>query len=293
MTNDISQRDPKRSETIKNLMKAFEDAAHNDENGEFWRARELGPLLGYKDYRNFLNAVEKAKVSCAEAGEAVEDHFVDVTKMMRLGKGAEREGEDIELTRFACYLIAQNGDPTKRPEIAAAQTYFAVQTRRQELADMAQAQPPALTEDERRVLLRDELKGHNKSLAGTAKTAGVRKPVDYAVFQNHGYKGLYGGFDMKGIQRRKGLVEKQDILDHMPSTELAANLFRATQTEEKLRRDNIRSKDAANKTHFEVGKRVRQTISEIGGTMPEDYPAVEHVKEARKRIKNTEKKKLD
>jgi DNA-damage-inducible protein D len=287
LTDEIAKQAPKRSEKIQLLMESFEKAAHQDEQGEYWLARELYPLLGYASWQKFQPLIEKAKAACAEALEDTADHFNHVVQMISLGKGAEREIEDIELTRFACYLIAQNGDPTKRPEIAAAQTYFAVQTRRQELADIAQSQQPSLSEDERRVLLRDELKEHNKSLASTAKKVGVQKPVDYAVFQNHGYKGLYGGLDREGIQRRKKLQAKQDILDHMPSAELAANLFRATQTEEQLEKLKARGetgKALANQTHFEIGRKVRRTIAEIGGTMPEDYPAVEHVREARKRI---------
>ena len=276
-------------------MSAFEGAAHRDEMGEYWLARELRPLLGYSTWEKFQGPIDKAKVACAGAAEEVDDHFHQVVKMVSLGSGAERPTDDIELTRFACYLIAQNGDPAKRPEIAAAQTYFAVQTRRQELTDLAQTQPPALTEDERRVLIRDEMKEHNRSLASAAKAHGVRKPVEYAVFQNEGYKGLYGGHDMRGIQRRRNLTEKQDILDHMPSSELAANMFRATQTQEqldKLRERGVASKSVANKTHFDIGQKVRKTIAEIGGTMPEDYKAVEHIKEARKRVKAEEKKKL-
>jgi DNA-damage-inducible protein D len=230
MTSDeiARRRRQTKSAAVADLMGAFEAAAHRDDLGEYWLARELRPLLGYSTWEKFQAPIEKAKAACAEAVEAVEDHFHHVVKMMPVGKGGERAGDDIELTRFACYLIAQNGDPTKRPEIAAAQTYFAVQTRRQELTDIAESQPPALTEDERRVLIRDEMKEHNKSLASAAKAHGVKKPVEYAVFQNEGYKGLYGGFDMRGIQRRRGLTAKQDILDHMPSSELAANMFRAT-----------------------------------------------------------------
>ena len=290
VTNEAS-----KGEVIETLLAGFEGVAHRDDTGEYWLARELRPLLGYSTWEKFKAPIEKAKAACVEVGEPPSDHFHHVVKMMPLGKGAEREGEDIELTRFACYLIAQNGDPAKRPEIAAAQTYFAVQTRRQELADVAEAQKAAVTEDERRVLIRDEMKEHNKSLASAAKAHGVAKPVEYAVFQNEGYKGLYGGFDMRAIQRRRSLTEKQDILDHMPSSELAANMFRATQTEEKLerlRKEGKTGKALANKTHNDIGKKVRKTIEEIGGTMPEDHKAVEHIKEARKRVTAEEKKKL-
>jgi len=276
-----------KGEAIGKLLYAFEAAAHTDDDGtQFWLARELAPLLGYQRWENFAAAIERARLACVNSGEVVEDHFRDVTKLVSLGSSAEREVADCELTRFAGYLIAMNGDPGK-PEISAAQTYFAVQTRRQEVADQTAA-AAALSEDEKRVLLRDEIKGHNKSLASAAKAAGVVKPVDYAVFKNEGYKGLYGGLDKTGIQRRKKLPDKADILDHMPSGELAANLFLATQTEEKLRRENIKGKDNANRTHRGVGAKIRQTIGEIGGTMPENYPPVENVKDARKRL-NSEK----
>ncbi len=295
MPDDPQMPRPRASkgEAIGKLLDAFEAAAHADDDGaQFWLARELAPLLGYQRWENFAAAINRAKLACANSGETVEDHFRDVTKMVGLGSGAGREIADCELTRFAGYLIAMNGDPGK-PEISAAQTYFAVQTRRQEVADQAAAAPHALTEDEKRVLLRDEIKGHNKSLSSAAKAAGVEKPLDYAIFKNEGYKGLYGGLDKSGIQRRKKLPDKADILDHMPSGELAANLFLATQTEEKLRRENIAGKENANRTHRGVGVKIRQTIAEIGGTMPENYAAVEHVKDAKKRLsKNTASKKL-
>ena len=195
-------RDLSKGEAIEALLAAFESAKHIDEDGvEFWLARELSPLLGYKRWENFGTAIGRAQIACANVGEEILDHFREVTNMIEVGKGAKREHKDYELTRFAAYLIALNGDPAKE-EIAAAQTYFAVQTRRQELTDIAEAQP-ALTEDERRVLIRDEMKEHNKSLASTAKAHGVKKPVEYAVFQNEGYKGLYGGLDMRSIQRRR------------------------------------------------------------------------------------------
>jgi DNA-damage-inducible protein D len=277
---------------IGKLLTDFEGAAHADEDGvQYWFARDIAPMLGYLRWENFSSAIERAKLACQNSGEVAADHFRNVTKMVALGSRAARPIEDTELTRFACYLIAMSGDPNK-PEIAAAQTYFAVQTRRQEVADMSASERPALTEDERRILLRDEMKEHNKSLASAAKKAGVATPVEYAVFKNAGYKGLYGGLDRVGIQRRKKLTTKQDILDHMPSGELAANLFVATQTEDKLRREEIAGKSAANRTHFDVGSKVRQTIKDIGGTMPEQYPAAENVKEARKRVKETDKAAL-
>lgn len=283
-----SRKTPSKGAAIGKLLDAFEAAAHTDDDGvEYWLARELAPMLGYLRWENFSSALERAKLACANSGEELADHFRDVTKKVSVGSGAERSITDCELTRYACYLIALNGDPNKS-EIAAAQTYFAVQTRRQEVADQTAA-APALSEDEKRVLLRDEIKGHNMSLASAARAAGVEKPLDYAIFKNEGYKGLYGGLDRTGIQRRKKLPAKADILDHMPSGELAANLFLATQTEEKLRREDIKGRENANRTHHGVGQKIRQTIAEIGGTMPENYEAVPHVKDAKKRLKTSKK----
>ena len=270
--------------TIDELIASFEGAACVDDDGvEFWVGRDIARLLGYSDYRNFVNAVEKAKIACASSGLRVPDHFVDVTDMVTIGGGAKREVKDVRLTRYACYLIAQNGDPRKKP-VAFAQTYFAIQTRRQEIQDDDVAQYVPLPEDQKRLLLRDEIKAHNKNLADAARGAGVIEPVDFAVFQTFGYKGLYGGLDRIGIQRRKGLRSKDHILDHMGSTELAANLFRATQTEDKLRRDKIVGKSAANETHYAVGRKVRDTIREIGGAMPEDLPPAEDIAKVGRRL---------
>lgn len=251
----------------------FESIKHiNADGSEYWLARELAPILEYQDLRNFFQVVDKAKLACENTGYAVSDHFGDITKMVEIGSGAKREISDVELSRYACYLVVQNGDPSK-PVIANGQTYFAMQTRRQELQDDAKFS--GLSEDERRLMLRNELSEHNKSLVAAAKQSGVETSLDYAIFQDHGYKGLYGGRTAKDIHAGKGLKKSQKILDHMGSTELAANLFRATQTEEKLKRDQVRGKNSANQTHFEVGKKVRQTIYELGGTMPEKLPTPE------------------
>jgi DNA-damage-inducible protein D len=256
----------------------------NEAGMEFWSSREFAGILGYGDYRNFEGVIEKAKMACFNSGHRLEDHFVDVTEMVVIGSGAERPVKTILLSRYACYLAIQNADPNKEI-VAQGQTYFAIQTRRQELADES-------VEDERRVLLREEIRRHSVQLANAAKDAGVIEPIDYAIFQNHGYMGLYGGLKQEDIHRRKGLKKSQKILDHMGSTELAANLFRATQAEGKLRRDEIKGKDAANRTHREVGAKVRQTIRELGGTMPEKLPMVESIKKIetkqRKRLGKTE-----
>ncbi|MBA3027764.1 MAG: DNA damage-inducible protein D [Desulfobacteraceae bacterium] len=242
----------------------------NDAGMEFWSSREFSEILGYGDYRNFEAVIERAKLSCFNSGHRIEDHFVDVTEMIEIGKGGQRAVKTVLLSRYACYLAIQNADP-KKEIVAHGQTYFAMQTRRQELAD-------GRIEEDRRVLLREEMRRHNVQLADTAKGAGVIEPMDYAIFQNHGYMGLYGGLKQEDIHRRKGLKKSQKILDHMGSTELAANLFRATQAEEKLRRDEVKGKYEANRTHREVGAKVRQTIRELGGTMPEELPVVESIK---------------
>lgn len=264
----------------------FENIKHILEDGtEYWNARELQHVLEYTDWRNFLKVVDKAKIACENSGILVEEHFVDVNKSSPMPNGGTRIIDDVQLSRYACYLIMQNGDPRKEV-IAIGQTYFAVKTRQQEIIENYDV----LTEEQKRLAIRNEIVAHNKALAEAAKQAGITEPVEYAVFQNWGYKGLYGGMDMRAIHQHKGLKKSQKILDHMGSTELAANLFRATQTEEKLRRDNVQGKAEANRTHYEVGAKVRQTIKELGGTMPEDLPTPE--KSIKQIEREHEKKKL-
>ena len=246
----------------------FESIKHINEYGnEFWYARELQKALEYNQWRRFEEVIERAKNACKNSGNIISEHFANVGKSSPMPNGGERIIDDYALSRYACYLIVQNGDSRKKV-IALGQTYFAVKTRQQELIENFDD----LSEDKKRLAIRNEMKTHNKSLAEAAKMAGVSEPRDYAIFQNKGYQGLYGGLGRKEIHARKGLKKSQDILDYMGSTELAANLFRATQTDEKLRKENIIGKEAANQTHYEVGKKVRQTIKELGGTMPEDLP---------------------
>ncbi len=249
----------------------FESIKHINEYGqEFWYARELARVLEYKDFRNFEQSIFKAMDACKNSGYDIADHFGDATEMVEIGLGAQRGFPSYTLSRYACYLTVMNGDPRKEV-IAVGQTYFAVKTRQQELVENYDQ----LSEDQKRLAIRHEMTEHNKSLADAAKMAGVETPQEYAIFQNYGYMGLYGGLKAADIKARKGLKKNQNILDHMGSTELAANLFRATQTDEKLRRENIHGKAAANRTHLEVGKKVRQTIKDLGGTMPEDLPTPE------------------
>jgi len=261
----------------KNTQTVFEQIRRIDENGnEYWSARELSKVLEYSEYRHFLPVVEKAKKSCKVSGNRTSNHFEDMLDMINLGKGAVRQVDSVKLSRYACYLIVQNGDPSKEV-IALGQTYFALQTRLQEIKQMEEYNA-LKSEEEKRLFLRNELRQHNIKLAETAHNAGVIDAIDYAIFQNFGYKGLYGGLDAKDIHAKKKLKKNQQILDHMGSTELAANLFRATQTEEKLRRENIKGKQKANETHYKVGAKVRKTIKELGGTMPEDLPTASSIK---------------
>ncbi len=269
----------------------FEDIKHiNDDGQEYWLARELQTVLDYTQWRRFSDTIERAKLACKNSGFAIDDHFADVGKMVDIGSGAEREVDDVMLSRYACYLIVMNGDPRKEV-IALGQSYFAVKTRQQELIDNYEE----LTEDQKRLAIRNEMKRHNTALANASHDAGIIDPKDYAIFQNKGYQGLYGGLGAKDIHRRKGLKKSQNILDHMGSTELAANLFRATQTEEKLRREKVRGKEKANQTHYDVGRKVRKTIEELGGVMPENLPtpekSIEQIKRAEEKKRISEKTK--
>lgn len=264
----------------------FESIKHINEDGqEYWLARELQPVLEYAQWRRFSDAIERAKLACKNSGYEIDDHFADVGKMIDMPKGAHREIDDVMLSRYACYLIVMNGDPRKEI-IAVGQTYFAVKTRQQELIENYEE----LTEEQKRLAIRNEMIAHNKSLAEAAQMAGIKDAKDYAIFQNMGYQGLYGGLGAKEIHAKKGLKKSQKILDYMGSTELAANLFRATQTDEKIRRENIKGKANANQTHYDVGAKVRQTIKELGGTMPEDLPTPE--KGIKQIEREREKKKL-
>ncbi|MBR1470657.1 MAG: DNA damage-inducible protein D [Lachnospiraceae bacterium] len=259
-------------------VSVFEGIKHINEYGqEFWYARELQVALEYSQWRRFNDAISRAMEACINSGAEVSDHFAEVGKIVEAG-ATHKTIIDYQLTRYACYLIVMNGDPRKEV-IALGQSYFAIKTRQQELIDNYDE----LSEDQKRLAIRAEMKRHNAMLADAAHNAGVIEPLDYAIFQNYGYQGLYGGLKAGDIRKRKGLKPKDDILDHMGSTELAANLFRATQTEEKLRRENVQGKQNANLTHYEVGKKVRQTIKDLGGTMPEDLPTPE------KSIKQLEK----
>ena len=272
------------NELIHPQTSIFEQIRHIDENGiEYWSAREMAKVLEYSEYRHFLPVIDKAKEACSNSNNSPLNHFEDILEMIKIGKGGKREVESVKLSRYACYLIIQNADPSKEI-VANGQNYFAVQTRLAEINQMDEYNR-LTSEEEKRLFLRNELARHNSQLADAAKNAGIIKSVDYAIFQNHGYQGLYGGLDAKAIHARKGLKKSQKILDHMGSTELAANLFRATQTEEKLRRENIKGKAEANKTHDEVGKKVRQTIKELGGTMPEDLPVAGSIKELERKEK--------
>ena len=254
----------------------------NEYNSEFWSSRDLAKVLNYSSYKKFLNVIEKAKIACKNSGEVIHNHFAQADEMVKIGSGAKRSIEKMHLSRYACYLIVQNSDPSKEV-VALGQTYFTIQTRRQEKTD-------ELVEDQKRVKLRSEMKKHNTSLAEAANDAGVK---NYGKFQNHGYMGLYGGLDAKDIHKNKKLKKSQQILDHMGSEELAANLFRATQADAKLRRDKIKGEDDANVAHYHVRQKVRKTIEDLGGTMPEKLPTTDGINRVQTRIKKVNRKKIE
>lgn len=262
--------------------KRFEDIKHIREDGsEYWSARELAPALEYTQWRNFENVIKRAMIACENSGHSILDDFAEVSKIVEAG-ATSKPKKDYELSRYACYLIVQNGDPRKQV-IALGQTYFAIQTYRQELADHYNQ----LDEDRRRLVVRGDIKQWNQLLAETAHDAGVITNEEFAIFQNAGYMGLYGGLDVDDIHSKKKLSAEQKILDFMGSTELIANLFRISQTEEKLRKDKIIGAEKATSTHYAVGREVRKAIEKIGGTMPEDLPTPE------KSIQQIEKEQME
>lgn len=248
----------------------------NDHGAEFWSARDLQPLLGYSQWRRFEDAVKRAETSCKQSGNEPDYHFAGAGKPITGGKGAVQVVDDYHLSRFACYLIAQNGDPRK-PEIAAAQKYFAIQARRQELSE-------ALAADKERLEIRKQTAEEFKALSGAAREAGVQDRM-FGVFHDAGYKGLYNGLGNEAIKQRKGIAKKENLMDRMDTTELAANQFRMTQTRDKLARERVNSQQQAIRTHETVGREVREAIKRIGGTMPENIPPVEHSSVVEKRIK--------
>ncbi len=274
MTNEMTPSAPHRD---------FEGIKKFDENGvEYWEARELLPLLGYEKWEKAEEVIARAARACMNSGQNVDNHFHQTGKMVKIGSNAVRKVRDYKLDRYACYLIAQNGDPNK-PEIAIAQTYFAIQTRRQEIFEQ-------LPDTSKRLFIRNEVSDHNKKLFRTAKQAGVSK---FGLFNDAGYQGLYGS-SLSNVEKRKG-IKKGELLDRASSTELAANLFRITQTDEKIKKDKIQGDRAASQTHFMVGGKVRQTIKDIGGVLPEQLPSEKHIREVKKELKHfgkIERKKL-
>ena len=262
--------------------KIFEDIKHIREDGtEYWSAREFAVALDYSQWRNFQKVIGRAMIACDNSGHSVSDDFAEVSKIVEAG-ATSKPKKDYELSRYACYLIVQNGDPRKEV-IALGQTYFAIQTYRQEVADHFNQ----LDEDRRRLVVRGDIKQWNQLLAESAHDAGVITNEEFAIFQNAGYMGLYGGLDVEDIHARKELEVGQKILDYMGSTELIANLFRISQTEEKLRKDQVKGAEKATSVHYNVGKEVRKAIEKIGGTMPEDLPTPE------KSIQQIEKEQME
>jgi DNA-damage-inducible protein D len=258
---------------LSSLHKDFESIKKVDENGiEYWEGRELMPMLLYPRWEAAEEVIGRAKKACINSGQDINNHFRQVVKMVNIGSNTVRNVKDYQLDRYACYLIVQNGDPRKSV-IALAQTYFAIQTRKQEVFEQ-------LSDKEKRLFIRDEVTEHNKKLFSTAKQAGVTK---FGLFNDAGYRGLYGN-SLSDVEKRKG-IKKGELLDRAGNTELAANLFRITQTDEKIKKDKIRGDRSASQTHFMVGGKVRQTIKDIGGTLPEDLPPEQHIREIKAQTK--------
>ncbi|HPG36168.1 MAG TPA: DNA damage-inducible protein D [bacterium] len=278
------------STLIAKEYKSFEETKRiSDDGTEYWYAREFAAVLEYVQWRNFAKVLTRAMLACRNSGYEVPDHFAEVSKIVEAG-ATSKPVIDYKLSRYACYLIVQNGDPRKEI-IALGQTYFAIQTRRQEVADYFNQ----LDEDNKRLVIRGDIKQWNQMLAEATHNAGVITDEEYAAFQNAGYMGLYGGMKVEDIHKKKGLKKNEKILDFMSSTELIANLFRISQTEEKLKKDKTATADEANEIHFLVGKEVRGTIERVGGTMPEDIPVPEKSiteveKEQLKKLKKPKKK---
>ena len=268
-----------QSQSLADSNNSFESLKRmNDHGAEYWSARDLQSLLGYSQWRRFEDAIKRARVSCEQSGNPSGHHIAGAGKMVEIGSGSARSLEDFHLSRFACYLIAQNGDPRK-PEIAQAQKYFAVQTRRQEMSDQ-------LAADVERLELRRQTSEEFKALSGAAQQAGVQSRM-FGVFHDAGYKGLYGGLDSDAIKTRKQIPVKEHLMDRMNATELAANQFRMTQTRDKLAHEGVRTQAQTIQTHEKVGKEVRDAIKRIGGALPENIPPAEHIKLVEKRLKDT------
>ncbi len=262
----------------------FERIKHINEYGnEYWEARELMAVLEYKKWENFHKVIKNAMIACEKSNNLIGDHFSQVGKMVEIGSGAKRKQVDYELSRYACYLIVQNAD-SRKENVALGQTYFAVQTRKQEISELEYSK---LSEDEKRFYQRKLTKKGNYSLNQAAKNAGVK---NFDRFHNFGYKGLYNGETADDIAKRKGLRYRKDILDNMGSEELAANLFRITQTESKLKRENIKTERKANQAHYIIGKNIREVIEKNGGTMPEKLPTP---KKSLKELEKENKKKIE
>lgn len=280
----------KTKKSQENNISVFEKLRKKDKTGnEYWSAMELAKLLDYSKYSLFLKVIDKAKAVCINAGQETGLHFKDVGPIKSVGDDLQRNKGDIKLSRYGCYLAIQNGDPNLKP-VALAQAYFATQTRLQELSHQKKHKNLKIVKD-RRLFLREQLSKRNLQLAGAAQKAGITKPSDYAFFQNHGYRGLYGGLDVKAIREIRHLDPNENILDHMDSDELAANLFRVTQTTEKLKNDNVHDIVDANSVHFAVGLKVRKALEDTGHTLPEHMPVVEDISFSEKKDKELKTRK--